>query len=293
MKNNIIKLAKENYIDEIRFIGGDNLTEKHIGDLEKFSGRQPSDIMPRVKTVIVFSTYIGKFSTVHSAGYGRTSRLVLSGYYANIVKPLKPIKKYLEALGHKAVILDGEIDDASIPLKGAAVKAGLGWIGKNSMLISDKYGSFQALGAILTDADISESYSLAENRCGECFMCRDACPSGAIRTPQILDRPNCLSNFLEDDDPATDISNVIELEGYFFECDICQDACPWNRQHLKAPLDTPYGRLFDPNRLNAIMELNHLRNMDEDTYEREIAPLMIGYKLPYETFKRNIEILLR
>lgn len=86
VKNNIIKLAKENYIDEIRFIDGDNLTEKHIGDLKKFAGRHPVDIMQDVKTVIVFSTYIGKFSTVHSAEHGRTSRLVLSGYYANIVK---------------------------------------------------------------------------------------------------------------------------------------------------------------------------------------------------------------
>ncbi len=293
MRSNIIKLAKENRIDEIRFIDADDLTEDHIGEPEKFAGRQPKDIMPDVKTVIVFSTYIGKFATDTSQEYGRTSRLVLSGYYANIVKPLIPIKEYLEALGHKAVILDGESDDASIPLKGAAVKAGLGWIGKNSLLISGKYGSFQALGAILTDADISESYPLMENLCGECFICRDACPSGAIKTPQILDRPNCLSNFLEDDGPATDISKGIELEGYFFECDICQDVCPWCRQHLKAPLDTPYGKLFDSGKLNPIMELRHLRDMDEDTYEKEILPLMIGYQLPYKTFKRNIEILLR
>ena len=293
MKSNIITLAKENRIDEVRFINADNLTEDHIGDLPKFAGRQPADIMPDAKTVIVFSTYIGKFVTDPSKQYGRTSRLVLSGYYANIVKPLMPIKEYLEAQGHKAVILDGESDDASIPLKGAAVKAGLGWIGKNSMLISDKYGSFQALGAILTDADISETYPLMQNKCGECLKCSDACPSNAIKTPHVLDRPNCLSNFLEDDNPETDISNGVDLNGYFFECDICQNVCPWNRQHIKAPLDTPYGRLFDSDKLNPIMELNYLRHMDEDTYEKEIVPLMIGYKLPYQTFKRNIEILLR
>lgn len=293
MKSNIITLAKENRIDEVRFINAGNLTEYHIVDLQKFAGRQPADIMPDAKTVIVFSTYIGKFVTDPSKQYGRTSRLVLSGYYANIVKPLMPIKEYLEALGQKAVILDGESDDASIPLKGAAVKAGLGWIGKNSMLISDKYGSFQALGAILTDADISETYPLMQNKCGECLKCSDACPSNAIKTPHVLDRPNCLSNFLEDDNPETDISNGVDLNGYFFECDICQNVCPWNRQHVKTPLDTPYGRLFDSSKLNPIMELNYLRHMDEDTYEKEIVPLMIGYKLPYQTFKRNIEILLR
>ncbi|NLT47613.1 MAG: epoxyqueuosine reductase [Clostridiales bacterium] len=293
MKSNIINLAKENHIDEIRFIDAENLKEDHIGDLQKFQGRQPLDIMPDAKTVIVFSTYIGRFVTDTSHHFGRTSRLVLSGYYANIVKPLKPIKEYLESLGHKAMIIDGESDDASIPLKGTAVKAGLGWIGKNSLLINDKYGSFQALGAILTDADISETYPIMKNKCGECFKCSDACPSNAIRTPHILDRPNCLSNFLEDDNPETDISNGVDLNGYFFECDICQNVCPWNQQHIKCPLDTPYGRLFDSNKLDPIMELDHLRDMDEDDYEREIAPLMIGYKLPYKTFKRNIEILLR
>ncbi len=293
MKNSIIKLAKENNIDEVRFIDADNLTEDYIGDVDKFTGRQPADVMPDAKTVIVFSTYIGRFATNPSPDYGRTSRLVLSGYYANIVKPLTPMKEYLESCGYKAFIVDGESDQASIPLKGAGVKAGLGWIGKNSLLISNKYGSFQALGAILTDADISETYPLAENGCGECQECMNACPSHAIKTPEILDRPNCLSNFLEDDDPETDISRGLDLDGYFFECDICQNACPWNRKHMETPLDTPYGRLFDPNKLNPVMELSHLRNMDAKTYEREIVPLMIGYQLPYETFKRNIEILLR
>ena len=293
MKRKITELAGEGCIDEIRFIDAEDLTEAHIGDVQKFAGRQPKKIMPEAKTVIVFSTYIGRFVTKFSTEYGRTSRLVLSGYYANIVKPLTPIKEYLESRGYKACIIDGEDDDESIPLKGTAVKAGLGWIGKNSMLISERYGSFQALGAILTDADISESYPVMKNRCGDCVRCIEACPSKAIGTPQILDRSNCLSNFLEEDAPKTDISKGIDLDGYFFECDICQNACSWNQRHIKSPLDTPYGRLFDENRIDDILQLSHLRNMDREEYEKELVPWMIGYQLPYETFKRNLEMLIR
>lgn len=293
MKNRIIELSKDANADEIRFIDADDLTEDHIGDVQKFAGRQAKNIMPEAKTVIVFSTYIGKFVTDHSAQYGRTSRLVLSGYYANIVRPLTPIKEYLESQGYKALIVDGENDDDSIPLKGTAVKAGLGWIGKNSMLISNKYGSFQALGAILTDADLGEHYPLMKNMCGDCSKCIDACPSKAIGTPRILDRSKCLSNFLEDDAPETDISKGIDLDGYFFECDICQNACSWNQRHIKDPLDTPYGRSFDGSILKEILQFSHLYQMDRETYEKELVPWMTGYQLPYETFRRNLNMLAR
>ncbi|QHI71757.1 4Fe-4S double cluster binding domain-containing protein [Aminipila terrae] len=144
----------------------------------------------------------------------------------------------------------------------------------------------------MTDADLSENYALMENMCGKCSKCVDTCPSNAIKMPQILDRPNCLSDFLEDDMPKTDIAKGKKLDGYFFECDICQNICPWNQKHVKYPLNTSYGENFDSTNINHVFELNHLKNMSEEAYEKEIVPFMIGYKLPYKTFKRNINMLL-
>ncbi len=289
IKDEIIELSKSGCIDELRFINADCLTEEYIGNEREFAGRQPTDIMPNAKTVIIACTYIGGFVTNSSPEYGRMSRLVLSGYYANIVRPLAPIKQYLSSRGYEAVIIDGESDENSIPLKGSAVKAGLGWIGKNSLLISKKYGSFMALGAILTDADISENYPMTKNMCGGCSKCKDICPVKAIEIPQQLNRTKCLSNIL--DNFGLSIIQGTDTDGYFFECDICQNACPWNQKHIKNPLVTPYSKLFDSDKLNSIMRLDHLKQMDEDTYERELVPLMIGYKLPYKTFKRNIAVL--
>jgi epoxyqueuosine reductase QueG len=291
MRNEIIERSKSGYIDELRFIDSDRLTETFIGDERKFVGRQPTDIMPNAKTVIVACIYIGGFVTNCSPEYGRISRLVLSGYYANIVRPLESIKKYLFSCGYEAIIMDGEGTEPPIPLKGAAVKAGLGWIGKNSLLINTKYGSFMALGAIITDADIGENYPMMKNMCGGCSNCIDTCPSKAIETPQQLNQTKCLSNILDNYDMS--IKQGVDTDGYFFECDICQNACPWNQKHIKAPLDTPYGKFFDSDKLNRIMRIDHLKQMDEETYEKELVPLMIGYKLPYKTFKRNITILSR
>jgi hypothetical protein len=126
LQDEIIELSKISYIDEIRFIDSDKLTGDYIGDERKFIGRQPTDIMRDAKTVVIAAIYIGGFVTANYPEYGRMSRLVLSGYYANIVKPLMPIKEYLMSRGYKAIIMDGESDIKSIPLKGAAVKAGLG-----------------------------------------------------------------------------------------------------------------------------------------------------------------------
>jgi epoxyqueuosine reductase len=222
---------------------------------------------------------------------------------------------FLKAQGYEALVSDGESDEINIPLKGAAVKAGLGWIGKNSLLINKRYGSFQALGAIITDADIGEDNREAEKCCGKCTKCIDSCPTNAIKAPYMLDRPNCLSDFFEDDDldrvieirdagdagdtgthpkdggMSPSLPSLPRLGGYFFECDICQNACPWNQKHIAKPLETPHGKLFDSNKLNPIFELKHLKEMNEDTYKKEIAPLIIGHKLPYETFKRNISTL--
>lgn len=104
-----------------------------------------------------------------------------------------------------------------------------------------------------------------------------------------MTQARCISNLLDHYElplgPGTD------TDGYFFECDICQNICPWNKKQIEAPLDTPYGRRFHEEEWNDLLRLEHLRDMDEEAYERELAPLMAGYKLPYRTFRRNLKVL--
>lgn len=122
-------------------------------------------------------------------------------------------------------------DSAPVLERAWARRAGLGWIGKNSMLISPEYGSYFFIGELIIDAEIpTEPITEVPDRCGTCTRCIDACPTRAIITPRIIDARRCISY------------QTIELRGdqnpeltplfrnRLFGCDICQEVCPWNRK---------------------------------------------------------------
>jgi epoxyqueuosine reductase len=283
IKDKLKQIADENMISEIRFIDAEALEP-----LELFEGRQPKDMMPDAKSLIISSIYIGGFRLPEEDPdeYGRMSRLTLSGFYWNVVDPLKPLKDYLISQGYQAMIYDGLLEENCVPLKPAAVKAGLGWQGKCTLLISPKYGSFQALGGIITDADLAEVYPKEANRCGDCSACVDSCPGNALE-PSGLNRSKCLSNLMEEDGMPETVREI--PDNYFFECDICQDACPWNRKHLAEPLNTKLLDTFSHQKeLMELFRFDALLNMNEAEYRERILPLLTGVELPFELFRRNV-----
>lgn len=285
LKEKIKQIAEEYMINEIRFIDAEALEPKEL-----FSGRQPKDFMPNAKTLIISSVYIGGFSLPNEEPdeYGKMSRLTLSGFYWNVVEPLKPLRDYLVSQGHQAVIYDGILEDNCVPMKPAAVKAGLGWQGKCSLLISPKYGSFQALGGIITDADLAEVYPKEADHCGNCTACIESCPANAIE--QLgLNRSKCLSNLLEEDNMPETITEM--QDNFFFECDICQEACPWNKKHLKDPLNTKIMDTFaNQEKLLALFRFENLLKMGEAEYKEKILPLLTGVDLSYDLFRRNVRL---
>ncbi|HYE68158.1 MAG TPA: 4Fe-4S double cluster binding domain-containing protein [Anaerovoracaceae bacterium] len=288
IKEKLKQIAEDSMISEIRFIDADALEPREL-----YLGRQPKDLMPDAKSLIVSSVYIGGFRlpAEDSDEHGRLSRLTLSGFYWNVVDPLKPLQDYLISQGYEAIIYDGILEENCVPLKPAAVKAGLGWQGKNTLLVNKKYGTFQALGGIITNADLSEVYPREEDHCGSCLACADSCPANAIENRK-LDRSKCLSNLLEEDDMPETIKEM--PDNYFFECDICQEACPWNRQHLIQPLKTKINDTFTcQEELLELFHFDSLLNMDEDTYNKKVLPLLTGVDLPYRLFRRNVELAYR
>lgn len=285
IKERLTEIAQRNGINEIRFIDTEALEPTAL-----YAGRQPRDLMPEAKCLIVTSVYIGgyRLPELDSDLHGKMSRLTLSGFYFNVVEPLKPMKEYLISKGFEAEIYDGLQENGCIPLKPAAVKSGLGWLGKNTLLIDKTYGSFQALGGIITNAELSQVYSIQENRCGSCNSCVDSCPSKAVCGSR-LDRSSCLSNLLEEDLWPDTIDEM--KDNYFFECDICQEACPWNKNHLVKPLEK--GNSLSAERQKALTELfrfDRLINMSEAEYRVEILPLLTGVDLPYHLFRRNVQL---
>ncbi|MDR0582490.1 MAG: tRNA epoxyqueuosine(34) reductase QueG [Prevotellaceae bacterium] len=123
-----------------------------------------------------------------------------------------------------ATVLRGFVDSAPILEKAWAVRAGLGWIGKNNLLISPVLGSFTFIATLVLDAELEYATRREKNRCGKCTRCLDACPGGALR-PYRLNANRCISYHNKRKG-----ENGVPLKNYCFGCDYCQLACPWNAQ---------------------------------------------------------------
>lgn len=125
------------------------------------------------------------------------------------------------------------VDSAPVLDRAWAYRAGLGWIGKNSMLISRRAGSFVFIGEIILNLELEYNKVPESDFCGSCNRCIEACPTGAILDKRTIHSERCIS--YQTIENREDISPEIEgrLEGRVFGCDICQDVCPWNRKAIK------------------------------------------------------------
>jgi epoxyqueuosine reductase len=112
--------------------------------------------------------------------------------------------------------------------KAFAKEAGLGWIGKNSLLIHPRMGSFVFIGELVLDLEFEYDEPFGNNLCGSCTRCMDSCPTGAILAPAVLDARKCISYLTIETKEDIPESLAANLSNYLVGCDICQQVCPWN-----------------------------------------------------------------
>jgi epoxyqueuosine reductase len=129
------------------------------------------------------------------------------------------------------------VDDNDHVDREAAVRAGIAFYGKNTMAITRRHGSWVVLGVLVTDVELEPSPAL-ELDCGSCRLCIDACPTGALDEPGVLDATKCLSYWTQAPSPIPE-EHRAELGDTVYGCDICQDVCPWNRGVEKRRQDAP------------------------------------------------------
>jgi len=124
----------------------------------------------------------------------------------------------------------GFVDSAPVLERAWAQRSGLGWIGKNGNLLTREAGSFFFIATLITDLALPPDPPFATDHCGTCTRCLDACPTGAIVSPQLVDARKCISYLtieLKDDAPPAGYEH--RADGWMFGCDVCQEVCPWNR----------------------------------------------------------------
>ncbi|MEP6259991.1 MAG: tRNA epoxyqueuosine(34) reductase QueG [Gillisia sp.] len=204
-------------------------------------------------------------------------------YHFVIKDKLKELLHYMrEEIGE----IEGRafVDSAPVLDKAWAAKSGLGWIGKNSNLLTKQVGSFYFIAELIVDLELEYDTPVTDH-CGSCTACIDACPTQAIVEPYKVDGSKCISYFtieLKNELPPTVKG---KFEDWMFGCDICQDVCPWNRfsRSHNEPLFNPHPQLLE-------MGKKDWQEITKETFN-EIFRKSAVKRTKYEGLKRNIKFL--
>jgi epoxyqueuosine reductase len=146
--------------------------------------------------------------------------------------------------------------------KAWAVRAGLGWLGKHTNVITTDYGSWVFIGELLLNLELAYDSDTSEDHCGTCTLCIDACPTDAITEPYVLDSNKCISYAtIELRGPKIPEPISENLEGWLYGCDICQDVCPWNRFE-----QVTHEPRFEPRAANVNTPLQEILDMTPESY---------------------------
>jgi epoxyqueuosine reductase len=197
-----------------------------------------------------------------------------------VIKLLKSIKREIGDVSGRAFV-----DFAPVMEKSWAAKSGLGWIGKNSNLLTKQVGSFYFIAELIIDLEIEPDGPM-KDYCGTCTRCIDSCPTEAIVQPYVVDGSKCISYLtIELKDQLIPRSFSGKMEQWMFGCDICQDVCPWNK------FAKPHQEnLFEPSNDLLSMSKREWQEITQETFEVLFKNSAVK-RTKFEGLKRNINWL--
>jgi epoxyqueuosine reductase len=197
------------------------------------------------------------------AGQGRVSRYAWGEDYHDLIRDkLNRLAKFVAALISGAEAR-GVVDSAPLLEREYAQLAGLGWVGKNTLLLSKDAGSYYFLAALVTTAELAADEPFTADHCGTCTACLDACPTDAFVAPYVLDARRCISYLTIEHRSAIAHELRSGMQDWLFGCDVCQEVCPWNHRAPLSPEPT-----FSPRGGNNPVELAELFDLDEAAFRQ-------------------------
>ena len=243
----------------------------------------PRKIVEDAKSVISLTYNYFPKKEPDKSGF-KISKYAYGRDYHFVIK--EKLRNLLEFIKDKTGDINGRVfvDSAPILERAWAKKSGLGWVGKNTNLISKQHGSFFFLCEIILDINLYYDY-IETDHCGSCTACIDACPTDAISEPYTVDGSRCISYYtIELKDKMPDYAKNT-YDDWIFGCDICQDVCPWNR--FSRTHNEP---LFNPKDEFLSISKNDWIEMTKETFNKVFKNSAVK-RAGFDGIKRNIEFI--
>ena len=252
----LLEWLRRNYHGRMEYLSRDPVTRRH-----------PESVLPGVRSIVMLAAcYETAAPPALPASSGRVSRYAWGSedYHHLLRRQLKQVAAVLHE--HRpGCRTRGIVDTAPLLERDFARLAGLGWVGKNTMLISRYAGSWLFLAALLTDAELEPDSPHETSHCGTCTRCLDACPTDAFPEPHVLDARRCISYLtIELRDGPIPQELRPGMGEWLFGCDICQDVCPWNSK--SRPVEEP---AFQPAPGRATPDLIALLQLSPEELRRQ------------------------
>jgi epoxyqueuosine reductase len=249
----------------------------------------PQLLFPQaLSAIVVFASYYTEAPEDPGKGFGRVARYAVGMDYHTVLKnKLYQFKEVLEKRLGRPIL--GKAFSDAVPLyeQGLAKKSGLGFAGKNTLIIGPKLmGSYYFIAELLTDLDIA-SDAKYEGTCGDCFRCGINCPTNAILDGKKVDSRKCISYLTIENRGAIPIEFRSKIGSWVYGCDVCQEVCPYNQKPAKAIWPE-----FQPaSGVGHYLDLLELISMDESTYRAKFKPTALTRAKQFG-LKRNALVVL-
>jgi epoxyqueuosine reductase len=254
--------------------------------------RDPSSLLAGARSMIVGGIHYQPQMTISDlsrecdpgigwiASYG-----TLPDYHETLKQLFRSLGSVLHELTNSAVKSRIFIDSGPVMEKDFAMQAGLGWIGKNSLLITPDFGSYCLIGCMMTDLELPMDEPFSTDLCGDCTACIQACPTGCISMDKTIDAGRCISYLTVETQQPFTMELKKEINGWIFGCDICQLVCPINREVFIKNRDSS-ASVTEPV-ISQRVWLNEEKRLSSRKFDEKYSSTPVQ-RIGHQIYKRNI-----